>query len=157
MLGHIKRFSYSPTETEGILSLGILHFATVERPWIPNPNGARGGMPSESCIPDGMYKMAPFVRPSGELAYIIWNPDLGVYRYPQEHPEGEGRDLILCHTGNFVTDVIGCIAPGLERSSSWFGVSDSRKAMRAIRGRLGDSGQHILSITSETGASDIGN
>ena len=73
MIIRLKRFSYGRFETEGRLIIGDKVFATIERPWIPNPNGAKGGKPFESCIPDGMYRLAPHTRPSGAKCFIIFN------------------------------------------------------------------------------------
>jgi hypothetical protein len=161
MIVKLKRFAYSDTETEGKLIVGSTTLATIERPWIENPNGALGGKPKESCIPDGMYRLSPHVRLSGEECWIIHNPELGVYRLPQDHEEGKGRDLILIHRGNWVTDFIGCIGPGMRRKPSVNpkignieqAVADSGGAMLELRRLLG-YGQHILSITNETGASN---
>ena len=60
MIIRLKRYSYGENETEGQLIVGSNVFATIEQPWTPNPNGAKGGKPFESCIPDGMYRIAPF-------------------------------------------------------------------------------------------------
>ncbi len=70
---YLKRFSYGKFETEGRLYIGGQMFATIERPWIPNPNGAPGGKPWESCVPDGMYRLAPFVRQNGDHVFIMFN------------------------------------------------------------------------------------
>lgn len=153
MIVHLKRFSYAATETEGVLHVGNEMFATIERPWIPNPNGAKGGKPNESCIPDGMYSMQVVTRPNGTKAFAIWNTDLGVYRNPSDHPISKGRNLILMHVGNVVEDVIGCVAPGLRRHDERRGVMFSRDAMTRLHELLGD-GLHILSITNNTGARD---
>lgn len=153
MIVHLKRFSYASTETEGVMYVDHEKFATIERPWIPNPNGSKGGKPSESCIPDGMYSMQMITRPNGSKAFAIWNTDLGVFRNPSDHPISKGRDLILVHVGNTVQDVIGCIAPGLQRHDERRGVMFSRDAMTRLIELLGD-GLHILSITNQTGAKE---
>lgn len=156
MILRLKRFSYSPIETEGALTLndGTV-FATVEQPWVPNPNGAKGGKPFHSCVPDGMYQLLPWNSPSKGDVYILFNPDLGVHRLPADHADGSGRDLCLIHVGNYVTDIEGCIAIGRLRAPSWRGVLDSREAMDVLREKLGRVGKHILSIESVTGASDV--
>ncbi len=162
MIIRLKRFSYGRFETEGRLLIGDKQFATIERPWIPNPNGAPGGKPFESCIPDGMYRLAPHKRPNGDHVFIIFNPDLGVYRFPQDHEPGHGRHLCLIHKGNWALDVVGCIAPGIYRKAmpdkrtKWDidqAVARSVPAMNQIRDLLGEQ-QHILTITNECGATD---
>ena len=170
MIIKLKRYSYAEYETEGELIVGDKVFATIEQPWTPNPNGAKGGKPFESCIPDGMYVLLPFTRPtSGDEVWIIHNPKLGVYRLPEHHEEGEGRDLCLIHKANWASQIKGCIAPGLKRypmedrmpdptkpETIDQAVSSSGKAMKALRELLGE-GQHVLSITNESafGASDV--
>lgn len=111
----LTRFSYSPTETEGILELpNGRKLATIERPWLRS-DAAPGGIPRESCVPDGEYDLWPFLRPNGDKVYQLIAPRLGVYAMPDDVPDTGGRSLILIHKGNYVTDVIGCIAPGEQR------------------------------------------
>ena len=62
MIITLKRFSYGEYETEGVLIIGDRLFATIEQPWTPNPNGAPGGKPFESCVPDGTYRLAGIYR-----------------------------------------------------------------------------------------------
>jgi len=162
MIIRLKRFSYGEYETEGVFILGDLVLATIEQPWTPNPNGAAGGKPFESCVPDGTYNLKPFKRPSGEEAFILTNPKLGVHYWPGDHELGVGRDLCLIHAGNWASSVQGCIAPGVRRSpmadrKTEFpidqAVASSSKAMKRVREKLG-TGQHILSIENDTGAKD---
>ena len=170
MIIKLKRFSYSRTETEGVMIVGDtgLVLRTIEQPWVPNPNGAKGGKPFESCIPDGMYRLSPHERPTKEGAdaevYIIHNDELGVYRFPQDHEEFFGRNLCLIHKANWATQIQGCIAPGMTRypmvdkrtGKIEQAVGHSGTAMAKLREALGREGHHILSITNETGASDVG-
>lgn len=167
MIIKLKRYSYSEFETEGQLIVGSKVFATIEQPWTPNPNGKPGGKPFESCIPDGMYRMAPFKRPDDgdadhaeEDVWIIFNDKLGVYRLPSDHMRGNGRDLCLIHKANWASNVQGCVAPGLKRNpmvdpntdKMAQAVSSSGSAMAMLCEILGVDSQHILSITNETGA-----
>lgn len=161
MIIELRRFSYSETETEGILIIGSMVLATIEQPWTPNPNGAPGGKPFESCIPDGTYRLVPWTRPNGDPVYMIINEDLGVFAYPDDHPAGHGRDLCLAHSANWVTQIEGCCAPGLARlpmknpetRRMEQAVTSSRVAMSRIRSALGNV-EHVLIISSDTGASD---
>lgn len=109
----LVRYSYAATETEGVLIAGQYQLATIERPWIPGES--IGGKPFESCIPDGEFELVPFLRPSGEEAFALINPALGVYLHEADRPHGRGRYLILIHAANWKTDLAGCCAPGLYR------------------------------------------
>lgn len=155
MIITLQRFAYSPTETEGRLEIpGEAPFATIELPWRDNAKGV-------SCIPDGSYILRPFLRPSGEEAFILFNPDLKVWRLETDIPRGvHGRSLILIHAANFPHELRGCIAPGIQRGlirSSKTGlvhrgVSHSREAMKLIRELLGKE-EHTLVIRPAVGAS----
>lgn len=128
----LRRYSYAPTETEGRLFLDdedYLH--TLERPWRP---GSKGGMPFTSCVPDGSYELLPHKRPDGDEVLALRNPDLGVYYTAEEKGSGPGRFLILIHVGNYVEDVVGCIAPGQQRTihENRRMVTSSRVAMRRL-------------------------
>lgn len=161
----LERYSYSATETEGELLMRIggqvLSYATIERPWIPNPNGAKGGTPMVSCVPDGAYVLSPWTRPNGDKVYILYSPELGVYRTPDEHEPGRGRNLILIHKANWADQVNGCIAPGMMRSpmvrngSVQQAVGMSGVAMQHLWFNLGRDKEHTLLITNECGASDV--
>ena len=163
MILYLRRYSYSDTETEGVLRFGNEVLYTIEQPWVPNPNGAPGGKPFHSCIPDGMYTLLPWTRPNGDEVWIISEPSLGVHKLPDHHERGYGRDLCLIHKGNWVTDIEGCIAPGIARlpmSNRKTGkveqaVGNSTAAMKRLVRALGRNDRHILAITNETGASDV--
>ena len=162
MLIKIERFSYSKDETEGVMILpNGKRFATIEKPWVPNPNGAKGGKTFESCIPDGMYRLMPHESRSKGPVYIIVNDDLGVYAFkrPMGFEKDQGRRLCYIHSANWAFQLEGCIAPGLNRTPMrpkdgmiMPAVSSSGSAMSMLRGMLGREKQHLLSITSVTGA-----
>lgn len=139
----LDRFAYLDDCTRGVLHVGNHTFQTIERPWVRNPAG-EGGMPFESCIPDGTYSLQNHTRPSGKKAFILRNSALGVYSFDSElTTPGLGRYLILIHVGNTVDDVVGCIAPGLTGVDR--GVRDSRKAMLKLHELL-NGGEHRLEI-----------
>ena len=128
----LERFCYSETETEGRLWLdGETAFYTLERPWI---GGVPGGVPFRSCVPDGTYELVEHQRQNGDLVFALRNPDLGVYYTEEERGDQPGRYLILIHAGNYVEDVVGCIAPGIDRTihNNRRMVTSSRKAMDKI-------------------------
>jgi hypothetical protein len=99
----------------GILQVNGQIFATMERPWIPNPAGV-GGMPRQSCVPPGVYKLIAHHSVNFPNTYALINHELGVYYQPGEIPNGQkwGRSAILIHVGNRVRDIVGCIALGKE-------------------------------------------
>jgi hypothetical protein len=136
--------------TLGNLYVGDRVFATIERPWIPNPAGP-GGMPRQSCVPRGVYNVHPWNSENFPQTYIIENPELGVYRQPADIPRGQtwGRSAILIHVGNFVRNVIGCIAVGMEHGRidgcPEPAVLRSVMAMRELN-QLLNRGDHILEI-----------
>ena len=142
MIITLERFAYLSDCTRGVLHVGTDAFQTVERPWVRNPDG-KGGTPFESCIPDGTYRLRGYTRPSGKKAFILSNPDQGVYEQQEDMGGAIGRYLILIHPGNTVADVVGCIAPGLtggERS-----VGSSRNAMLKLHELL-DGMEHELRV-----------
>ena len=153
-----ERFSYADTETESVLSVASFKLAGIERPWVPHDTP--GGKPFESCIPDGEYLLEPWVRPNGQEVYILSNSELGVYKEEGYLPDGLGRYLILWHIANFVTDVVGCTAPGMRRAlmknkktgQIERSVSSSGEAMRIITAQLGRVETHRLTIRAKCGA-----
>jgi hypothetical protein len=128
----LERYCYSETETEGHLWLNDDEFVyTLERPWI---DGVPGGMPFESCVPDGEYLLIEHDRPNGDRVFAMRNPDLHVYYTKQERGRNEGRYLCLIHSANFVEQISGCVAPGLVRTiyENKRMVRNSRQAMEKI-------------------------
>ena len=110
----LERYCYADTHTAGRLYLSdndYLH--TMERPWL---GGVPGGMPFESCVPDGAYNLIPYQRPNGDDVYALRNPGNGVFLTREEKGAAHGRYLILIHAGNYVDDVVGCIAPGIGKT-----------------------------------------
>lgn len=142
----LERFAYLRRATLGWLSAGELRVATIERPWIADPDGP-GGQLRESCVPDGLYKVRPHSSEKFPETYALVNEQRGVYYQPGDIPPGQrfGRSAILIHIGNTVSDVVGCIAVGLSHDDSALMVSDSRIAMNKLRAALGRE-RHILQI-----------
>ncbi len=126
----LERFAYLNDCTRGVLHVADKAFHTIERPWIKNPAGP-GGLPFESCIPDGTYRLRGYTRPSGQEAFILSNPDCGVWEQDAERGVAWGRYLILIHPGNTVADVVGCIAPGMSGQDR--SVGSSRAAMQQLQ------------------------
>src|SRR5690554_5983442 len=92
----LVRHAYLPTCTLGELVAGDLVLATIERPWLPNPEG-RGGRPMVSCVPDGYYRLIPHESKKFGDCWALINEALGVYY--QQRPAGQtwGRTAILIH------------------------------------------------------------
>ena len=127
----LERYCYSETETEGRLYLPEHddYIYTLERPWIAGP---AGGLPFESCVPDGEYQLVPYTRSKGRGdVYALRNPALGVYFTKQERGNRQGRYKILIHSANWVEQVVGCIAPGLART-----IAENKRMVRASRDAL---------------------
>lgn len=94
-------------------TLGELYFEgeklaeTIEKPW-------RNNQPFISCVPCGTYELIPFWRSNGDDVYALFNPELNVYVDMDDRPSDHGRYGILIHIANWASEVVGCIAPGLE-------------------------------------------
>jgi hypothetical protein len=137
--------------TLGKLTVGFVTFATIERPWIPNPEGA-GGMPRKSCVPLGEYLVRPHHSTNFPNTYALVSHENGVWYQPYEIPAGQewGRSAILIHVGNIVTDVIGCIAIGKEHGTlqNQPAVIRSTQAMRELD-KILNRHSHTLTIQQE--------
>ena len=127
----LTREQSSKSETMGLLTVNGVSLHTIERPWIPSHPG---GKPFSSCVPAGTYKLVPHTRSNGDQVVALVNPGMAVYYQSSDRPTDAGRYLILIHSGNWSTDVVGCIAPGVDRATSAQGVmvTKSRVAMRLI-------------------------
>lgn len=122
---------HSDTETQGVLEFGDTKLFTIERPWIPSDPG---GKSRESCVPAGRYILRPHRRPDGLESVALVNPGHAVYYLSEDRLSDVGRFLILIHSGNWVENVVGCIAPGLTRTTSDRGpmVTSSRSSMEKV-------------------------
>lgn len=159
---YLNRFSYAREDTEGEMILPDQSFNTMECPWTPGANS--GGKPFKSCIPDGEYEVIRWKRPRGDEAFLIRNPDLGVWGSKEEWEQngGRGRYLVLIHVANFVSDVVGCVAVGMERAclrnnrtgAIERAAANSGAAMRLLLDVLGSEEEHRLIIKPKYGAGD---
>lgn len=150
----INRFSYAPGETEAFADLPTGRIWTIERPW--RPGSSAGGENFESCIPDGEYDCEYYQRSNGQDSIRLFNPDLGVYRTKSDRPNNEGRWDCLIHVGNYMDDVVGCIAPGLTRTidRNRRMVANSRKAMRLLMAHFHNHGFTKVLIRPHVGTTD---
>jgi hypothetical protein len=85
---------------------------TIERPWLQNKKGV-------SCIPEGLYKLIPHQSPRMGNCYALESEEHGVTVYGPSQ-----RTHILIHKANKVSQLEGCIAPGMT-----FGVLDGEWAV----------------------------
>lgn len=143
----LVRTELTPEYTLGRLYVSASEaMATIERPWLNN----RGFV---SCVPEGEYELVPFTRPSnGDEVWALRNHDLGV----GINKGDSDRYAILIHPANFVTDIAGCIAPGMGHSEMFnpntqqyeHAVYSSRAAMDRLLRLIGWT-DHTLTIRSE--------
>lgn len=156
MIIELVRFAYLDECTLGWLDVDDKRLATIERPWVPinHPGGKR----RESCVPDGHYLIRPHTSARFPRTYALVNPQLGVWYQPGDMPEGQtwGRSAILIHKGNVVTNVIGCIAVGLQHGlfGDEHGVLDSKKALDELRAILKQE-KHSLVIRPTKGTEEV--
>jgi hypothetical protein len=128
--------------TLGVLTLNDHKLHTIERPWIPNPDGGKSGKRFESCVSDGIYKLEQHASEKYGKVWALINPALDVYHYPGDVPKGreaQCRAACLIHAANWAHEVLGCIAPGRNRiklNNEWM-VQQSRDAMNVIKTIIG--------------------
>lgn len=138
----LERHAYLSDRTTGMLHLEDESFHTLERPWIRTPLH-KGGMNYESCVPDGVYILQAFDSEHHHNVWSLNNAELDVFVYKPEKGVAEGRWAILIHVGNYIKDIIGCIAPGLTGDDK--NVWHSKAAIVRMRELLND-GDHVLTI-----------
>ena len=116
----LKRFLMSEVVTLGQLFIGTIPICyTLELPWNSNKVML-------SCIPAGTYKVRFVHRSTSGKFRRCW--------HVQDVPE---RSEIMIHPANYVRQIRGCIAPGLELGLDKMSVSKSALAMAAIREIVG--------------------
>lgn len=154
----LSRILYDPLVTLGRLRVGSLQLATLEEPWIPDPDGPGGQRRQpgkhESCVPDGEYTLYPHTGQVFKDVWVLENQALGVYRFDFDIPFGQqwGRSSILIHSGNTTDDILGCILVGLTHGKlgDKDAVLNSRVALTRLREVLKQD-KHILEIKPAQG------
>jgi uncharacterized protein DUF5675 len=161
----LVRWAYGGMFTLGALYGPGIELATLERPWIPDPDTDTdlAGKEYESCVPDGEYVLRPhysntYPEATDRWAYALVSPALGVYYSDTEIPKGQryGRSKVLIHPANYVRELQGCIAPGLRHHYNVEPtVQNSGDAMTALRAKLGKA-THRLIIRPTSGTQKRG-
>ena len=133
----LERLEYRDDCTLGKLHIDGATFPTIER--------ARTG--DHPCITTGMYDLKPHVSPKHGNVYSFIGGD--VYEYSV--PEGVigGRCLVLLHSANLASELLGCVAPGLAAGfiGNEHAVLNSKAAMAAISTLLGRTESHQVRIS----------
>lgn len=139
----LTRYAYLDDMTLGRIKTPEFELQTIERPWKPNTEGL-GGVLRESCVPDGDYSLIPHSSERFPGTFALVNEALGVWY--QQRPPGQswGRTAILIHVGNFVQDVVGCIAVGVKAGTlnGRHAVLGSKDAMGKLNELLGRQVEH---------------
>ncbi len=138
----LKRHAYLQDRTMGTLHIAGEEFATLERPWIASTEHF-GGKNFESCVPEGTYDFLPFDSDAHPDCFSLHNSALDVW---VAQPQSPGRWAILIHVGNYIKDIVGCIAPGM--SGDDHNVWKSGKAMARIRELVASDEEHTITIES---------
>lgn len=115
--------AWSGSATIGILTIEDEYHPpiyTLERKWCGNGVGL-------SCIPSGLYKVAPFSGKKYKDVYQVLNV--------------VGRSYILLHVGNFLHETQGCILIGLgaKFDDGLPFVTNSRDAFETLRKAIGNN------------------
>lgn len=92
-------------------------------------------------MPDGEYMLQPWTSTAHPNCYSLMNVDLDVFVH--EPDNSLGRWAILIHVGNYIEDIVGCIAIGLTGDRD--NVYHSKPAMDRLRQAL-KSDTHRLII-----------
>ena len=118
----LKRTKYLFNETLGEGQVGDFKFVTLELPWKNNQRRI-------SCIPPGTYKGVKRT-----------SPKYGLHVHILDVP---GRDLILMHNANYVTQLEGCVAVGEAikdiNADGTLDVTNSVKTLKKLVSLLPDS------------------
>ena len=123
---------YRPNETTGKLIVfdqdnKVCELVTLELP-------DRGNQINCSCIPEGTYTINKITRPNGKPAFLLLDVP--------------GRSSIEIHVGNYTSDILGCILPGLYlfdlNSDGELDIAESNHAMEKLLNVLPDESTLII-------------
>lgn len=129
----IERINGSDKQTIGRMfvldgeGFSLEDFPSLELPW-------RDNKVEVSCIPTGTYQVVKHISPKFGKCFWVKNVP--------------GRSEILIHRGNFYSDILGCILPGIDMSDinndGHIDVTSSTKAMDKLLDLLPD--EFLLTI-----------
>lgn len=148
MILTLRREAYLADGTIGVLEVNGRKFPTLE-------NRRDVHDRHDGCVPAGSYRLLPKCRASGEKAYAVANPMLGVWERPSEVPRHvtDARSAVFLAAGVTLDDLIGChIAPGkqrVKRAHGWW-MDGSREAMNEIRTLVGST-LDLMIVVEEPG------
>ncbi|UXI00432.1 DUF5675 family protein [Photobacterium sp. TY1-4] len=99
----------------------------VERPFLNN-------RPGKSCVPEGTYTLYPHKSQKFGECYALEGETLGVTRYGPSI-----RTHILIHKANRVSELQGCLAPGVDfgQVGNEWAVVNSTAAFNNLMAELG--------------------
>lgn len=104
MLITLTRDTPAPDLWLGILEVDGRKFHTLE--------------PADACVPEGVYRVRPHARPSGEQCFVISCSSLSIYEKPLDVPpskRSEAWSQVFIHAGEFYWDANRSIALGKGR------------------------------------------
>lgn len=158
MMLTLRRDISGPEATLGVLSIDEKKLHTIESPWVPHPSGGPAGAPYVSRVPAGVYKLEPFKLPSGERAYVLSNPILGVFQLPYEVPRPQRemlRSRITIRAANYAFEADNAIGVGMQRVKTQVGwkVERALDAMNILKTCLGTTLDLSLLIEDAGGTS----
>jgi len=106
MILYLKRDTLGPISSQGSLWLNDARYCdTLERPWLNN-------QPQVSCIPEGAY----------DIRLDVSNHFKRLMPHVLDVP---GRAGILIHPANWVAQLKGCIAVGMDHGADFIGRSEA--------------------------------
>lgn len=158
MMLTLRRDLSGPDATLGVLSIGDKKLQTIEPPWVPHPSGGPAGAPFVSRIPPGAYRLEPFKMPSGEKAYILSNPQLGVFQLPFHVPKPQRdmlRSRVTIRAANYAFEAVDAIGVGMQRTKTSVGwkLERSLDALNILRTTI-NSALDLILVIEEGGASE---
>jgi len=124
----LTRFYHGTDRTIGRWEYNGNAWWTVERPWLANK-------PSESCIPEGDYRLERYDSPSfGPRTWMVTPVD--------------GRTHIAIHAANYARELEGCIALGTSVLADLRGVGNSREAVDQFYSETEKKNTLLIRVTS---------
>lgn len=158
MMLTLRRDTCGSDATLGVLEVNGKRLFTIEPPWVAHPTGGPAGASYISCPPAGSYRVEPFKMPSGEKAYVISNPNLGVFKLPWDVPKTHRdrmRSRITIRAANYAFEADNAIGVGMERKKTQAGwkLERSLDALNILRTTINNTLDLTLIIEDAGGVS----